>query len=485
MAENLEEGLRFPAVERNVRSIDRALDIHPHTSFTDGQLSLVESIEEAYEDGLYEKGAIEHGNPLDGDIDHCTTFLQNGGGRNLPYTTPFIYQQKFENIKEIAEDIPGVTTLTEADPEKLREDIETINRIADERPSSEDLIDYTLNYSMVVPHGVELDYNPAIEVAGGAVDEAVESYEEAITEFLREAESTNTGYNYVLLSSHYVNTPFQPRYVKNDELFQDMGQGELGDALEHYRSKEIIKIESMASKLGDMTIPQVSGELMDGEELRILEEFVYDQKEVMEGPNGGLEGTTVAEVADLGLESERPGVFVVGAHPTLIERNEEFMDFFRQKQGLTTKEEIKRDLDERMDRSIEKADVDAFLGDDAQQHLYPDEALEEFYRPMVVAAENEENFVFEVNGKGVERQHPSVFWQMLDENTFGSDSHRPGEQPSRSGAFESQETSGETVFLSDKWLSMLESENGKSSPSEEGDIRDEVSVEALKKAEVY
>lgn len=473
MAENLDEGLRFPAVERNVRSIDRALDVHPHTSFTDGQLSLVESIEEAYEDGLYEKGAIEHGNPLDGDIDHCTTFLQNGGGRNMPYTTPFIYQQKFENIKDVAEDIQGVTTLTEADPEKLREDIETINRIAEERPSSEDLIDYTLNYSMVIPHGVELDYNPAIEVAGGAVDEAVESYEEAITDFLKQAESSNTGYNYVLLSSHYVNTPFQPRYVKKDSLFQDMDCGEIGQALEHYRSKEIIKIESMASKLGDMTVPEVSGELMEGEELKMLEEFVYDH-------HGVLEETSIGEIIDLDLESERPGVFVVGAHPTLIERNEEFMDFFRQKQGLTTKEEISADLDERLDRSISKQDVDDFLGERARQHLYPEEVLEEFYRPMVFAADREENFIFEVNGKGVERQHPSVFWQMLDENTFGSDSHRPGEQPSRSREFESQETSGETVFLSDKWLSMLESGAGESSVPGEGGVKDDGSVETVK-----
>jgi len=452
MSDKAGEDIRFPAEERNVRSRDRAMDIHPHTSFTDGQLVLIESIKEAYDDGLYEKGCIEHGNPVDEDIDHPTTFLQECGGE-MVYTTPFVYQEKFENIKVITEDIPGVTTLTEADPVKLKEDFETINRIADERPSLKDLVDYTLNYSMVVPHGVELDYNPAIETAGNSIDETIDSYEDALIDFLKGAESANAGYNYVLLSSHYVNTPFEPRYVKKDGLFQDMEYSELGEVLENYRRKEIVGIESMASKLEDMTIPGISGELMDEDEVRDLEEFVYDQSSILDER---VEGRQLAEAVDQTVESERPGVFVVGAHPTLIERNEEFMDYFRRSQRLTTYEEIRDDLDDRLDADVEKQDVNGFLGEDAEEHLYPAEALESFYRPMVEAAEGQENFVFEVNGKGVERQHPSVFWQMLDEKTFGSDSHRLGEQPSRNREFEALGTPGETVFMSDKWLSMLE-----------------------------
>ena len=445
-------GIKFPVEELGILPKDRALDIHPHTSFTDGRLSLAESLEEAYSDSLYDKGAIEHGNPLDEDIDHLTTFLKHEAG-DESYTSPAIYQQKFETIKEITKELPGAVALTEADSDKLREDLETIDEIIQEEPSSMDLMDYNLNYSMVVPHGVELDYNPAIETAGTSIDETIDSYEDALIDFLKEAESANAGYNYVLLSSHYVNTPFKPRYVKKDGLFQDMDYGELGEVLENYRRKEIASIESMASKLGDMTIPRISGELMDEDEVQELERFVYDQSSILDER---FEGRELIETLEQTVEPERPGVFVVGAHPTLIERNEELMDYFRRSQSLTTYEELRDDLDARLDVDIEKQDVSGFLGEDAEEHLYPAEALESFYRPMVEAAEGQENFVFEVNGKGLERQHPSVFWQMLDEKTFGSDSHRPGEQPSRSKEFEQQEISGETVFLSDKWLSMLE-----------------------------
>ncbi len=173
-----------------------------------------------------------------------------------------------------------------------------------------------------------------------------------------------------------------------------------------------------------------------------------------------MNSSELIEAIDQNIWSERPGVFVVGAHPTLIERNEEFMDYF-------SREQIRSDLDDRLNNDIEIQDVDNFAPDSIVGDFYPSEALEDFYRPMVEAAEDEENFIFEVNGKGVERQHPSVFWQMLDEKTFGSDSHRLGEQPSRSREFEKQRLPGETVFLSDKWLSMLESDSDKKSVQEE------------------
>lgn len=437
----------------DVLPIESASDIHPHTSFTDGKIDLVESIEEAYRNNLYEKGAIEHGNPVDEDIEHYTSFLASLNDEEEPYTSTAIYPQKFQSIREILQEAEGGTSLTDADQEKLREDIDNLKGIDAENQSPVQRPQLGLNYSLVVPHGIELDYNPAIETAD-SYEEVVDSYEDAIIDFLREAESLRSGYNYVLLSSHYVNTPFEPRYVKKDELFSDMEHEKLGEVLETYQEKEILKIESLSSKLEEMVIPEVSEELMDQEELRELREFLYSPESVY--PEKKFSESWNVSLPSLNIE--RPGVLAVGAHPTLIERNEKFMDYFRKNQGLTTKEELRDDLDERMDADISKQDVDGFLGDEAEEALYPDRELKKFYEPILEAARAEENFIFEINGKGVERQHKSVFWSMVDENLFGSDSHRPGEQPSRTEEFVGQGYSQETVLLTEKWLSKLDRE---------------------------
>lgn len=523
-ATKTEKRTKFPLKEKDILPIERATDIHPHTSYTDGELHLIESISEAYQDDLYEKGAIEHGNPLDEDIDHPTTFLHRTEWEDRPYTDRESYTKKFENIREITADIDGATPLTDADPDKIRRDLTIIKNIHDSipeldntrryleiienmneklseskniseygseellelfneavgssevsTPSSEDvrrlletgrelgelplnsshILDDGLNYSLVVPHGVELDYNPAIETADNNKHEAVDSYENALIDFLKQAESANSGYNYVLLSSHYVNTPFKPRYVKQDCLFEGMSHEEIGEVLESYREKEVTKIGSLASKLSDMSVPRTSEELMDKPEKAELQKFIYGLESISE-VEGRQEDKFISEKLGLSLDIERPGIFAVGAHPTLIERNEEFMDYFRGQEGLTTKEEIMRDLDRVMKADIEKQDVDDFLGDEAISSLYPEKALEEFYKPMVEAANSEDNFIFEINGKGVERQFPSIFWEMLDENVFGSDSHRPGEQSSRSREFNEMEIPSETTLLVDKWVSQLE-----------------------------
>ncbi|MFO7793511.1 MAG: hypothetical protein R6V35_00860 [Candidatus Nanohaloarchaea archaeon] len=523
------KGARFPLAERGILPIKKALDNHPHSDYTDGNLSIGESLREAFNYALYEKGVIEHGNPVDEDINHPTTFLKDSEWEDLPYTSKESYVRKFENIREVAEDLEGATPLTDTDIEKVREDLETIKQldkavpepygpeeyleIIDELsqglsdryntsdyyagellealdiipdlgeaadtvysgPSTgvgtdgglesslkepDSFLDAGLNYSMIIPHGIELDYNPAIELALENKQEAVDSYEEELIDFLKEAESANAGYNYVLLSSHYVNTFFTPKYVKKDELFEDMDSEDgmsIEEVLEFYREKEITKIKSFAPKLADLSVPRVSEELMDESERRDLENFIYGF--------GGLDGSEdweneefVSEELNLSLDIARPGPFAVGAHPTLIERNEVLMDHFREEQGLTTKEEIRNDLERVLDKDITRHDVDGFLGQNALSSLYPGEALEEFYDPMIEAAESEDNFIFEINGKGVERQHPSVFWEMLDEYTFGSDSHRSGEQPSRSDEFSDRNISGETVFLADKWISQLKEE---------------------------
>lgn len=444
----LSDDITYPLGNLDVLPLKSATDIHPHTSFTDGKIDLIESIEEAYENKLYEKGAIEHGNPVDEDIDHYTSFMKPFSIEEECYTSESIYPKKFETIKAILQDIEGGETLTDADEEKLREDVATLEKM---NVNGRNLLQKSigLNYSLIVPHGVELDYNPAIELAeneGAAVD----SYEDAIVDFLKDAESLDSGYNYVLLSSHYVNTPFEPRYVKKDELFEEMSDEELGDVLETYRDKELLKIDSLSSKLDDLAVPEISGELMSQEEREDLREFIYSPENIYQDEKEESESHSIPLQP---LEIENPGILAVGAHPTLIERNEEFMDYFRREQGLTTKEEIRKDLDERMDADISKQDVDDFLGEKAKESLYPETELRNFYQPMVKKAREEDNFIFEINGKGVERQHESVFWNMIDENLFGSDSHRPGEQPSRTEKFIDENYSNNTTLLTEKWLS--------------------------------
>lgn len=491
---NKEKSSRYPVWAREILPIETATDIHPHTSFTDGKLLLMESLDEAKENNLYEKGAIDHGNPIDEDIDHPTTFLNNyKNGGDEPYTSSDIYPVKFELMKEFLSDSSGTTTLTDADPEKLREDFQTINRLKnstsyprESKPetSTADLLEYGMNYTMLGPHGIEIDYNPAIEAAKEEKEqEAIESYEKAIINFLKQAESLNSGYNYILGSSHYVNTPFKPRYVKVNSLFEELRYEEKIEALENYREKELSKIESLAPKLEDMAIPEISEELMNREEIEQLEDFIYDQTAAIDSIiDEDIEKDKLLEINGEEIGVARPGVFVVGAHPTLIERNEELMDVFRQREGIKTKEEITAELNEFMyditgsieelpgdaetvslhQERLDKQDLEKFLNYKEEEHFYPSEALEKYYEPMIAASREEDNFIFEINGKAVSRQHPSIFWNMLDEHVFGSDSHRLGEQPDRSQEYYEKRLGGETVFLSEKWLSQLEAKNNNS-----------------------
>lgn len=454
-------GVRYPSQAVLALTKKEIMDNHQHTSFTDGRLTIQEAMSEAFNNYLYEKGAIEHGNPLDPDINHQTTFMPEELGGNSNYTDTEVVVQKYDAIKNISEDHPGVKPINDAELNKILEDISYFN---DNSLEESDLEEIGLNYRMVVPHGIELDYNPVIESLENP-EEGIESYEENMIDFLKNIESLNAGFNFVLLSSHYVNTPYEPKYVKVDEQFEEMSHGEKGDVLEAYRDKEIAKIESMASKLSEMKVPELSGELMTPEEMDELQEFVYDQDQLIESITGEEISGKQNSVGEISLE--RPGPLVVGAHPTLIERNEELMDYFRKEEGLTTKEQIQQDLNQRMTEEITKQEVDQFLGEKATNHLYPKEKLKNYYEPMIEAAENQENFIFEINGKGIERQHPSIFWQMLNEYTFGSDSHRPNEQHSRTQDLQKADIPAEPVLLTEKWL---EKQNWIKKPVKSGKI---------------
>jgi len=281
----------------------------------------------------------------------------------------------------------------------------------------------------------------------------------------------NAGYNYILASSHYVNTPFRPRYVKKEELFSDMEMSEKREVLQHYRDKEVLKIKSLSEKLSEHEVPEVSGELMDSSEREDVKEFIYGHKTDLEDEEKKVD---VFDPVDLSLDTERPGVFVVGAHPTLIERNEKLMDVFRSDDGIATTSEIQDELESFIyDTHIDGVDVDLseaqsewlktgeiedMMTDEDFKNIYPVEALRSYYEPMIRASEDADNFMFEVNGKGVERQTPSVFWYMLDENAFGSDAHRPDEQPQRSEIFSEKDLPGELKFLSEKWLQQMDGE---------------------------
>lgn len=483
------DSVKFPVQELNVEGVETSTDIHPHTSYTDGSQEVQHSVEEGLEYGFWEKGAIEHGNPLDEDIDHMASFLDNWEGAE-PYSSTEVYTFKYMNLRELMEDSDEGEVLNQADPEKLKEDIETLKQL--ERYGSH-TGEEALNYKMVIPHGVELDYNPAIELDEDG-QEAVDSYEEGLIDFLKEAESLNAGFNYILASSHYVNTPFQPRYVKEDELFQEMGLLEKIGVLEAYRKKEIQKIQSLSEKLEEMEVPRISDELMDQEEREELKAFIYGQE-----INDEISGEEVAELSGRELEAERPGVMVVGAHPTLIERNEELMDVFRAEEGLTKREDIAENLDDfiygteisgsegRVDLSeihggeVSQEQIDEILTDEDFRHIYPGLALQEYYRPVIEASEGSDNFVFEVNGKGVERQASSVFWYMLDENVFGSDAHRPMESPERAEAYSESGNPGKTVLLTERWLEQLGDSEEVSELEDEGltDMRSRIEASEI------
>lgn len=465
--------VKFPAWELGVYSLKDSTDIHPHTSYTDGSQMIQQSVNEGLEHGLWEKGAIEHGNPVDEDINHLTGFLSDWSDVEAYYTSPGVFTMKYENLEEIMDSKSDGTLLNNADLDKLREDIATMRSIEENgEPTEHDVF----NYRMVIPHGVELDYNPAIEESEDS-QAAVDSYEEEIIDFLKRAESLNAGFNYALASSHYVNTPFQPQYVKKEGLFDEMSEEEKRDVLQSYREKEISKIESLSEKLGELDVPRVSEELMDPDERRELEAFVYGQSGLINDEfYGDMTDLEMAEVVDNGLETERPGPVLVGAHPTLIERNEELMDVFRSEEGLATREEIREEvedfiygteipgLEDDVDLSsfhegeVSNTDIDEMMDDESRKMIYPAKTLLEYYRPMVEASEGADNFIFEVNGKGVERQIPSAFWYMLDEKTFGSDAHRPMEGPERVNAFSEANLPGETRLLAEKWLEQLEAD---------------------------
>lgn len=469
------------ATNNNIRSLaaeigfnkvskDEITDIHPHSTYSDGTQSIIESVEEAFENNVWEKGTIEHGNPIDEDIGYVPKFLswesfdrdlEFNNGENEDYTSPEIFHIKYDTLVEAVQDFGDATMLNDADPEKIEEDILTLDRIA--RAGEASLADL-MNYTFVVPHGIEIDYNPAIELSEREYD-AVENYEDHIEEFLREAESSNSGLNYILASTHHVNTPFEPKYVKKDELFDDMDLEERKEALEFYRKKEIYKILSLADRLGAMKVPEISGELMNNDEVEELEEFIYGQSSILEDSDVKTTDEQMAKAVAPELAVEKPGVIVVGSHPTLIERNENLLDVFRDEEGLGTVSGIKEEYEnfiygeaqDLVDSDIEREDVVDLMTEKDMEAIYPSEALREYYQPVVEASEDSENFLFEINGKGVERQTPSVFWSMIGENAFGSDAHRPDEQPSRSREYASRSSPDrETKLLTEKWVEMLE-----------------------------
>lgn len=102
-------------------------------------------------------------------------------------------------------------------------------------------------------------------------------------------------------------------------------------------------------------------------------------------------------------------IFDVVSHPSLIERNNSLM------------------------QALPSEQFDSREGQ-----------LEEYYLSFIEHLEDSTT-IPEFNGKGVERQEPSVFWELVKEldvpHTRGSDSHRHGEMSSRQLRFEEVEDS--------------------------------------------
>lgn len=451
-----EEGLQFAVEEfaendcenTSYTSKRRLADIHQHSEYSDGRRNIYEGFKEARKNNVWLNSLTEHGNFVDEDKNYSSIFRDHLEKQGIPIgnlTRSEMREYRFEDIKRTVNDIEGAVLLRDADPRKVDEDLEKLRDIA-----SRGYVDSNdvLNYTMVVPHGIEHDYNIPIETVedAAAKQDVVDSYERAIIDFLDRTEELGIGYDYLLAANHDVNTPFDPQYVKMDENFADLSHEEKLWVWDKYFEKFDYMMDSLAPKLEDK------------------------------------------------------GIVLVGAHPTLAERDDELMEAAR-KEDRDYREQIAEDeldwfiydqshlvekdisSDEIIDIISESEgsniEIDEFVSDQDIAEIYPEEFLRQYYEPIAEKAAETDNFVFEINGKGVERQWPhSVFWKMMDKYTFGSDAHRVGEQTTRSRRFSNLDLPGEFTTILNMWLE-LEEQKEVLEPEEikEDDVTEESSTE--------
>lgn len=392
--------------------LEEAVDLHSQTNYSDGQQSLSHIVTEAYENGVYFKGISDHANVGNEDKEYENSFYNLSLGEvdlgNKPFTDSEAFKERENLINFETDDVDAyesdIVRWQDADVEDIAEDIEMIRKYGGEY-SMELLRDQYLNYEMVVFSGFEPDYNPKIEDKHSPDDirEEIENYNEKIADFIRKAREEGVEYDFVNLAVHDVMVDGERLYVKKDELFEDLEEEKKREVWENYRRK---------------LLSTLSTEMYNNEE-----QSVKPIWEILEELN----------------------VFTIGAHPAIIERNDELMmpkrrdeaeeelENFIYDQSHLVPDQDQIDIDDLTELGeLMDVSVDRFLDDRDISNLYPEKQLREFWKPLVDQAGDKSNHLFESNGKHWARFPNSVLWEMLDEITIGSDHHREGEQPKRS-----------------------------------------------------
>jgi len=372
---------------------DELFDLHTQTDGSDGHQTSGEIISEAFGNGLYLFGVSDHANVGKESKKYSSSFygleLDDSDGEAFSE----VYVDRFDAIQEIIADYENVVSWQEADIDKLEEDLGIIREYGDEY-SIEELRENVLNYEMVVMNAFEPDFNPRIEDCSNP-DSVVEDYIDDLKDFVFEAEACGAGFDHVNQAVHDVFVDGEFRYVKKDHLFEDLTIEEKEEVLQVYRDKLIYAVEDLAPAMKD-TGKEIGAGIMN-------------------------EGLTVSIV-----------------HPAIIERNEELMEVFNESKKKEAVKETENfiyghnDVPIDGNRIIEDENIEDLLDDTDIEGIYPETALKEYWKPVVKSLEDAENTIFEINGKHVERFHPSILWEMIEEYIPGSDQHRPGEQKFRS-----------------------------------------------------
>jgi hypothetical protein len=370
---------------------NEVVDLHSQSDGSDGHQTAKGVIKEAKEHGVYLKGASDHVNFGSEDKQYESSFygldLADSDGKSFRE----VYPDRYNGIQENIDDMNGVVSWQNADLGKLVEDLHIIREYGSNY-GMEELRENVLNYDMVVMNAFEPDFNPLIEKS--EEESAVEEYVEELREFVIEAEEKGAGFDHVNQAVHDVFIDGKFRYVKKPRLFEDLTLEEKEETLEVYRKKLIYAIEEV--------------------------------------------GPAMRELGDeIGAGLRENGLTVSIVHPAIFERNYELMQVFNEEKEEKAVEETQNFIyghesipyegNEIVDENIDK-----FFTEEEIEDIYPEEALREFWKPVIEAMEDAENVVLEVNGKHVERFYNSVLWEMVDEYIPGSDQHREGEHPSRS-----------------------------------------------------
>ena len=412
-----EEVVPDPDLEALEKAYRMAFDLHTQSIFSDGEQTVQEMINEAKQHSTLVIGVSDHINLGPEDKEYEDRFARilaeefDENHENFPEkgfkTDLESIERREASIEDVIKDDEGCQWYQNSDIEMLLEDISSVFDEDSENPS--DLHPYP-----IVMTGVEVDFNPFIEEAE-TDGEKIQRYTDRIEKFIRDLEKEDVNLNYVNLAVHDVLVDGELKYVKKDELFEDLSDKEKLEVFNDYRDKIMYTIDTSELDGEVDTVPERMQEL---------------------------------------------DVYTIGVHPALIERNDELMRPLRKEKAEEDIQEFiynHHEIDGRISdvenfdevEAKDFMDTDPSTGEDLQiDELYPEDYLREFWEPVAEEAYGKSNHVFEVNGKHFRDQyHNSVLWQMLEEYTFGSDQHRAGEHEDRIEEFGGYDLPGEFISV--------------------------------------